>query len=65
MTHRWMRTALIAPILLVAGCYAPPPQPVQAPLPVPAAPVESVPPQPSPAYVWIPGWYAWQPAAGT
>jgi hypothetical protein len=58
MAHRWMRTALIATILLVAGCYAPPPQPVQAPPPVPAAPVESVPPQPSPAHVWIPGWYA-------
>jgi hypothetical protein len=38
---------------------------VQAPPAPPPAPTETMPPQPSASYVWIPGGYIWQPATRT
>src|SRR5262249_4903274 len=57
MLHRY-RILAVASLLLTAcargSVQAPPPQP-------PGPPAESMTPQPSPAYVWIPGGYVWQP----
>jgi hypothetical protein len=49
---------LVVMSLLAAGCAAT--STVQAPPPLPPAPVETVPQRPSPSYVWIPGGYVWQ-----
>lgn len=61
MMTRAILGGLLASLLLLGGCYLPPSS-VQAPPPTPAAPLETVPPQPGPAYVWVPGSYTWQPA---
>jgi hypothetical protein len=56
--------ALVTSLLILGGCYMPPSR-VQAPPPPPAAPLEAVPAQPGPTYVWVPGAYTWQPVTRT
>jgi len=52
-------------LLVLGGCSTFPHSAAQAPPPAPVAPLETVPPQPGPAYVWVPGSYTWQPATRT
>jgi WXXGXW repeat (2 copies) len=52
---------LVVASLLIVGCASSPfSSAVQAPPPMPSAPIETVSPRPSPNYVWIPGAYVWQ-----
>ena len=65
MSGRALRSSVIALFVgvLMSGCIvAEPPPPVVAG-PPPAAPppqVEVAPPPPGPAYVWVPGHWAWR-----
>ena len=65
MRIRSIVAALAAPLLVLGGCSAFPHSAAQAPPPAPAAPLETVPPQPGPSYVWVPGSYTWQPVSRT
>jgi hypothetical protein len=64
--RRALGVALALAAFLTASAWgqtaAPPaaPEVVQVPLPLPAAVVETIPPSPGPAYVWIPGHHAWR-----
>jgi hypothetical protein len=53
------RRTLLLGILgaLISGCA---PAVVTAPPPAPAIPSEVAPPQPGPAYVWVPGRWDWR-----
>ena len=74
MNKHWSATAVLAIALASVGCVvqpAPPPPVAAAPPPevivdsVPQAPpvqTEVVVPQPSPAHVWVGGYWAWRPA---
>lgn len=64
MKARSMLGGLLTSLLLLGGCYMPP-STTQGPPPPPAAPLETVPAQPSPSYVWVPGSNTWQPATRT
>lgn len=64
MKTRSVLGGLLAPLLLMGGCYMPSAK-VQAPPPTPPAPLETVPDRPGPKYVWVPGSYTWQPATRT
>ena len=64
MKTRSMLGALAVSLLILGGCHLPP-SAVQAPPPPPAAPLETVPAQPGPTYVWVPGAYTWQSATRT
>ena len=46
--------------LLAAGCVVAQPVVVRTPPPLPAPQTEAVPAQPGPAYVWVPGHWAWR-----
>jgi hypothetical protein len=54
---------LVAVALLTAGCIVRAPVVVKAPPPPPAVQAEVAPPQPGPAYVWLPGHWAWRRGA--
>jgi hypothetical protein len=62
---RPLAAGVLASLLIVAGCSTTRYSGAQAPPPAPASPAEAVPAQPGPAYVWVPGAYAWQPATRT
>lgn len=62
MRNRTIVGAALASLLTLAGCSTYPYATGQAPPPAPASPLETVPPQPGAAYVWVPGAYTWQPA---
>ena len=62
MLSRTIVGAVLASLLILAGCSTFPHSAAQAPPPAPASPMETVPPQPGPTYVWVPGAYTWQPA---
>ena len=62
MTSRSIVGSCLIATAILGGCYMPRSS-VQAPPPQPAAPVETVPAQPGPNYVWVPGAYTWQPAS--
>ncbi len=51
--------ALVVGVLL-AGCIVSEPVVVRTPPPPPVVRVEPVPLQPGPAYVWVPGHWAWR-----
>jgi hypothetical protein len=65
MKTRSILGGLLTSVLFLGGCYIPPPSKVQAPPPPPPVPVETVPAQPGPKYVWVPGSYTWQPVTRT
>jgi len=58
------RSALLAVGLglLLTGCIVAPPEPavVVAPPAPPPVRIETPPPQPAPAYVWVPGHWTWR-----
>lgn len=60
MVHRRLRIALVASLLLLAGCVVAAPPVVHAPPPAPAPHVEVVPASPGPTYVWGAGHWAWR-----
>jgi hypothetical protein len=64
MKSRSILEGLVMALLFLGGCHLPP-SAMQAPPPPPAAPVEAVPAQPGPSYVWVLGSYTWQPASRT
>lgn len=60
MAHRFTRASLAGALLVLAGCVVAEPVYVQTPPPAPAAQLEVVPAPPGPAYVWVPGYWAWR-----
>jgi len=65
MSYRAYGSTLLVSALLLFGCSTALYQASQPPPPPPPAPAESIPPQPSRAYVWVPGAYTWQTATRT
>jgi hypothetical protein len=59
MDPRLVRPAVVA-LFLATGCVVAEPAVHPHPPPAPPAPVEVVPVAPGPAYVWIPGHWAWR-----
>ncbi len=67
MPRSWIRGAVLGVALLTAGCVVATPAPrhvVRTVPPPPPPPAEVVTPAPGPAYVWVPGHWAWRPARG-
>lgn len=61
MLRRGILFALTGGLLLVVtGCVVYSPPVVDAPPATPPAQVEAAPPTPGPAYVWVPGHWAWR-----
>ena len=60
MAQRWIPFSLVGALLLLAGCFVAEPVVVRTPPPAPAPPAEFVPAAPSPAYLWLPGHWAWR-----
>ncbi len=60
MRHPWTRMSLAGALLVLAGCVVADPVVVRTPPPVPPPQVEGVPAAPGPAYVWVPGHWAWR-----
>jgi hypothetical protein len=56
---------LVAIPLLAASCVVAQPAVVTGPPPPPPPQVEVVPGAPGPAYVWVPGHWAWRPRVAT
>jgi WXXGXW repeat (2 copies) len=64
--HSFRAFCVSVVLLMLSACSGASLYPaVQAPPAPPPAPTETMPPQPSVSYVWIPGGYIWQPSTRT
>ncbi len=60
MSNRWVSSLMTGTLLLFfTGCVVAPAA-VESPPPTPPAQAEVAPPTPGPAYVWVPGHWAWR-----
>jgi hypothetical protein len=57
-----LQGVLFGALVLASGCVAVPPPAAPPAAAAPTAP-EVVPPRPGPAYVWVPGYWAWRRGA--
>jgi WXXGXW repeat (2 copies) len=60
VSHRRLALSLLGGLLLGAGCIVAEPGPMPSPPAAPPPQAEVAPPAPGPAYVWVPGHWAWR-----
>jgi hypothetical protein len=61
--RRGFQGVLVGALVLASGCVAVPGPPATPPVAAAPAAPEVVPPQPGPAYVWVPGYWTWRRGA--